>query len=500
MRIRGAMTVLSYVSLTRVSLVLCVLLLGAVVTAHADTIVLKNGRRIAVSVATETADRVTGETDAGQISLPKSMVERIEHGAFDTPNSANRSNPAGSTNESAKSIGLAAPATQPVFVIDEAIARAVVHDGSIDHLFIAQLDQAVIAGKPNAASRAAAGHEAAAAYEAKNGDLDAAAEQETQALRFLPDDVNLLVDVAFGHLRKSEYSKALEYLIRAKRVAPNSPDVAKLAGWANYGMNRLPEAVAEWKRAQKLRPEPDVAQALEKAERDAQTEKNFRDSQTSHFVLKYSGAAEPELAGEILRILEIHFDQISAMLNYSPPEPIGVILYTGQQFQDMTQAPSWVGAINDGRLRVPVQGLTSVTDQLSRVLRHELTHSFLQQKTRGRCPTWLQEGIAQWMEGRRSSESASALLAAYENHSAIPLSSLEISWMQLSGTGASFAYAWSLATVEMILTNGNMAELVQLVDAVTTTGSTEAAVRQVLHESYAELDKQTADYLRSSYR
>lgn len=488
------MTVLSYVSLF--------VLAGAMMEARADTIVLKNGRRINVSVAKETADRVTGETDAGQISLPKSMVERVEHGSFDNPTSANRTNTSGTNiseiNESAKSIGLT-PASQPVFVIDPSIARAAVHDGSIDHFFIAQLEQAAIVGTPQA-NRAAAAHEAAAAFEANRGDLDAAAEQETQALRFVPNDVNLLMDVALGHLRRSEYSKALEYLTRAKQWAPESADVAKLAGWANYGMNRIPEAVAEWKRAQKLHPEPDVAQALEKAERDAQTEQNFREGQTSHFVLKYSGAAEPQLAGEILRILEIHFDQISAMLNYSPPEPIGVILYTGQQFQDMTQAPSWVGAINDGRLRVPVQGLTSVTDQLSRVLRHELTHSFLQQKTRGRCPTWLQEGIAQWMEGRRSGASASALISAYENNSAIPLSSLEISWMQLSGTGASFAYAWSLATVEMILANGNMSELVQLVDAVTTTGATEAAVRQVLHESYAELDKQTADYLRSAYR
>ena len=38
---------------------------------------------------------------------------------------------------------------------------------------------------------------------------------------------------------------------------------------------------------------------------------------------------------------------------------------------------------------------------LSRILKHELTHSFLYQKTQGRCPTWLQEGVAQWMEGRR---------------------------------------------------------------------------------------------------
>jgi hypothetical protein len=92
------------------------------------------------------------------------------------------------------------------------------------------------------------------------------------------------------------------------------------------------------------------------------------------------------------------------------------------------------------------------------------------------------------------------LLATYDQHASIPLSSLEISWMQLSGTGAAFAYSWSLAAVETILANGNMAQLVQLVDAVTSTGSTEAAIREVLHESYAELDKQTADYLRTAYR
>jgi hypothetical protein len=498
MRIRCAQTVLSFVSFLALSLVVC----GAAMDAHADTIVLKNGRRITVSVATESADRVTGETDAGQISLPHSMVERIERGPIDVPTFSSRGGKSGTspTNESARNIGLAPPVTQPVFTIDAAIARATVHDGSIDRVFIAQLEQAALTGTPEAASRAAAAHEAAAGFEAGKGNLDAAVEQERQALRYLPNDVNLLADVAFGHLRRSEYSKALEYLTRAKRLAPDSADVAKLTGWADYGMNRIPEAVAEWKRAQKLRPEPDVAQALEKAERDAQTEQNFREGQTNHFVLKYSGAAQPELAGEILRILEIHFDQISAMLNYTPPEPIGVILYTGQQFEDITRAPSWAGAINDGRLRVPVQGLTSVTEQLSSVLRHELTHSFLQQKTRGRCPTWLQEGIAQWMEGRRSAASARALLAAYDDHAAIPLSSLEISWMQLSGTGASFAYAWSLATVEAILANGSMAELAQFVDAVTSSGSTEAAVREVLHESYAELEKQTADYLRSSYR
>ena len=120
-------------------------------------------------------------------------------------------------------------------------------------------------------------------------------------------------------------------------------------------------------------------------------------------------------------MLEAHFQQIESELNYSPPDPIGVVLYTQQSFADITRAPGWVGALNDGRIRVPVQGLTGVDSELSRVLRHELTHSFIQQKTHGHAPTWIQEGVAQWMEGKRSDENAAVLVQVYDAGQAAPL-------------------------------------------------------------------------------
>ena len=119
-------------------------------------------------------------------------------------------------------------------------------------------------------------------------------------------------------------------------------------------------------------------------------------------MLHYDGNSEPELARDILRALEMHFAAIESELNFTPPDSIGVVLYTQQAFADITRAPSWVGALNDGRIRVPVQGLTSLTPDLSRILKHELTHSFVQQKTHRLAPTWVQEGLAQWVEGQRS--------------------------------------------------------------------------------------------------
>ena len=248
-----------------------------------------------------------------------------------------------------------------------------------------------------------------------------------------------------------------------------------------------------------LKPDEETRHALEKAERDAQEEAEYHEGETAHFRLKYNGGAAPELADDVLKTLESEFDEISATLNYVPPEPIGVILYTNQTFMDITRAPSWSGALNDGRIRVPVEGLTTMTNELARVLKHELTHSFVAQKTGGRCPVWLQEGIAQYMEGKRSRVNAGALSAAFEQHMEISLLSYESSWLNLPKDAASNAYAWSLAVVETIMTENGVDDLERILDRIAAGSSTEDAIRAVLREDYSELMLSTAQYLRKAY-
>ena len=232
---------------------------------------------------------------------------------------------------------------------------------------------------------------------------------------------------------------------------------------------------------------------------DPTEEASYHEGETTHFRLLYNGAAEPGLARDVLRTLETQFDDISSTLNYVPPEPIGVVLYTNQTFMDITRAPGWVGALNDGRIRVPVEGLTSVTDELARVLKHELTHSFVGQKTGGRCPIWLQEGIAQYMEGKRSRNAAGGLSAAYERHMEFSLASYETSWMNLPKETAANAYAWSLAVVETIVGTDGMDDVERILDRIAAQSSAEDAVHAVLRDSYADLMQSTVQYLRKAY-
>jgi tetratricopeptide (TPR) repeat protein len=468
---------------------LAVCLAGA---CKADTIVLKNGRRIVVSNVTREAGKVSGDTPTGRLSLPDSMVASVEKGDGDAGLET-------TTNPSAANLPIAPPLAAAASDSDPAV-RAVVHDGAIDGEALARFDAQASSGTAEAIARAVAGESAASQFEFGRGNIEGALSHAERALSFAPDNVTLLLNLAYLHLRRSEYSVAADLIDHARRSAPESADVAKLSGWADYGLNRLPQAVEEWKRAQQLRPDPEVGSALERAERDAQVETNFEEGVSAHFVLRYDGSAAPDLARAVLGELENDFDSMVSLFDYRPAESVAVILYTNRDFADITRAPAWVGAINDGRIRVPVQGVLTVTPELASDLRHELAHSFIAQKTHGNCAIWLHEGLAQWSEGKRSSKQDAALLVdLYDHHDDPSLSSLEKSWMGMSADGARISYGWSLATVEAIADAGTTEDLDRMLDALAAGSSTEGAARSVLDMDYNDLNRSTADYLRRTY-
>jgi hypothetical protein len=456
----------------------------------ADTIYLKNGKKIIAEHVVQGNGQVSYETSAGQLSLPASIVDKVVRDAGST---------GGMSADRAANLPIAPPNVLTPLANNEA-ALGAVHDGSIASDFLARLESETSANPTSTAvARVVAAESAAAQFEISVGDFDQAVEHYNIGLRFAPEHVGLLLETAYLHLRRSKYSAALDLLERARHLDPNSAEVAKLSGWAYYGLNRVGEAVSEWKRAQALKPDEEVQHALEKAERDAKEEASYREGETLHFRLRYNGGAAPELAIEVLGTLETEFEEVSSTLNYVPPEPIGVILYTNQTFADITRVPSWVGALNDGRMRVPVEGLTSVTPELARVLKHELTHSFVGQKTGGRCPIWLQEGIAQYMEGKRSRAAAASLSAAFEQRMEYSLAAYETSWLNLPKDTAATAYAWSLATVEAIVNEDGMTDLERILDRIAAASAPEDAIRAVLRDSYADLMQSTVQYLRKAY-
>lgn len=412
--------------------------------------------------------------------------------------SASSSSPRGAAAE----IPLARPA-MPTANGYAAMKNQVVKEGVIDSGFIATLESEAASGSPTAVTRAALAHLAAGEFRLSQHEPDKALEQFEAMEPFAGSQRDLLVASLDGRvyalLMKSEYRSALELIDRARKLSPRSANLAALSGWAHYRLNQMDAAITDLQTAQRLQPTVNAAALLEKAKRDQEAEGEFREGESSHFVLRYHGGASRQLASEVIRTLEEQFGVLKSELHYTPPEQIGVILYTQEAFRDVTRVPGWAGGLNDGRIRVPVQGMENVSDLLTGILKHELTHSFVFQKTGGRCPNWLQEGVAQWMEGRRTGADAAQLVQIIQDGKGKSLPYFEGRWMRLSDAQARFAYAWALAVVEAIEADSGSDGLDRLLDATRTESSSDAALLQALRTNFSSLDDSTVDYLRRTY-
>ena len=151
-----------------------------------------------------------------------------------------------------------------------------------------------------------------------------------------------------------------------------------MLGYAQFASDHTKDAIASWKRSLNCAPIAKIEQLLAKAQREQSVESDFAQGESSHFVLHYEGGQTSEaLRAQILAALEADYDDLVRDLGNPPRDNILVTLYTEQAFFDVTHAPTWCAAMNDGKLRIPISGLTSVTPELAHVLKHELAHSFI---------------------------------------------------------------------------------------------------------------------------
>jgi hypothetical protein len=155
--------------------------------------------------------------------------------------------------------------------------------------------------------------------------------------------------------------------------------------------------------------------------------------------------------------------------------------------------------VNDGKLRIPISGISSMTSALARVLKHELAHSFVNQASGGRCPTWLNEGVAQAVEGKTLASDGRRIGQLFRAQHAIPYNVLEGSFMRFSNVEAVVAYDESLAAVEYINETYGMSDVERILERIGQGSSAEAALRATIHSDYGQLVSEVGHFLGTKY-
>lgn len=191
-----------------------------------------------------------------------------------------------------------------------------------------------------------------------------------------------------------------------------------------------------------------VRDTVDRWKREAELHDRMRLTVGDFFTVSFEGAEDADLAAQALASLNRAYWRICELFSAFPPKSVPVVLYSGEQFRDITRSPQWAAAAFDGTIRVPMRGAGEKSEDLDRVLAHEFAHALIRSLATRGLPTWLNEGLASALE----SDSLAWAETRLNEAGRVPsLDTLSGPFSKLSGAGAQVAYAASAVAARRLL-------------------------------------------------
>ena len=357
-------------------------------------------------------------------------------------------------------------------------------------------------GNPTIRDNLVNAYQAYANEVAEQRDFETAAEIVKQAVSHAPDNPAPLVQLGMYSLRLDRVSDAIFRLEEAVELDPFNLDALEVLGDAYYQANDLPSALAVWREVYDEEPDrPNLSERIAKAERESDVERDFRRSGSRHFEISYPRQTTGREQQQVLSILERAYRELGQVFgNVFPPPPIQVIIYSAEEFSAATELEDHVGAVYDGKIRVPVRdrdGEPLEEDELERRLYHEYTHVMVRHLGGEDVPWWFNEGLAEMLSTSLTDENHRRLYQALQDDALFYLRALDDSQLdEMPPEQLRLAYLQSHATVDHLWSRFGQGALLEYLEALSEGYSGEEALREVYHRTYHLLEREVADEIR----
>lgn len=420
-------------------LVLAVVVAAAVVPARADRLHLSGGGVLEADHWWIDGDTLHVESSEGTIGIPRALLVRVEP---TTPADARRASARKEATPGAAAPAAKKPAPQTVAKMREA-------------------NQALVAR-----------------------DFETAARRFFEVVQAEPAAPGPRVGYALAEMALGRDAMALPVVLDGLAADPASAQLHEILGDLNDRDERVDDALSSWREAFRLEPNDRLRDKIVKAEREQATGRDYAFSAAAHFNLRYEGDLDQDLVASITDFLESRYHEFASTYRHAPGQPVTVLLYPQRAFHDVTQVGPEVAGLYDGKIRVPLGGLRRLDPDAERVLAHELTHAFVQSKTRGNCPRWLHEGLAQLAEPR-----------ALRRSDAVRLARSVRAGNPGTWPDAAFSYPAALSFTRFLETRRGFDGLVAVLDRLGDGESIDAALQALYGATYAELAAAWAEAL-----
>lgn len=213
--------------------------------------------------------------------------------------------------------------------------------------------------------------------------------------------------------------------------------------------------------AENLRTDAKASYSLESAGSLKRSElQPFTLSGGSRLTLVTSASFEP-LARNVQKIIRDSHDYLTTVFGEIPAFNTEVRLMDEDTFFATTGAPRWTNAMYfRNQIIVPLgPHAMQDLDNVYRAIRHEFTHAVIHAVTNGRCPGWIDEGLAQWAEGSENPALRPAMRDWLSNNDTVPFALLQGGFTKLDTAMVPASYAQSLYASKSILAAFGFAKL-----------------------------------------
>ena len=320
----------------------------------------------------------------------------------------------------------------------------------------------------------------------KAGNPKAAAESFVEAARLDPKNATLWLGAGIAEFLQRHDPEARAHLQRALDLDPRMALARAQLAQVIKRQGDLAEAIRLYEIvATELPNEAGVRETLERWKRERELHERMRVEVGDHFTVSFEGPEDAAMAAQALESLNRAFWRICEVFGTFPTRSIPVVLYSGEQFSDITRSPKWAAAAFDGIIRIPMRGAGEQGEDLDRVLAHEFSHALIRSLATRGLPTWLNEGLASVLESDDLSWTDKPLRAVAVAPS---LTRLSGSFSKLGGADAQVAYAFSARAAKRLLDEAGGVAVANLLRDLGEGVDFEAAFLRRIQRSLADFE------------
>jgi tetratricopeptide (TPR) repeat protein len=317
--------------------------------------------------------------------------------------------------------------------------------------------------------------ELAARQSSRRGQRVDAARYRERAAELMPESGAVWLRLVNGHEAAGDWPEAERAARRGLSALPDESALHLALARALARQGRDEEAADVLRRRLAGRDDAAARRELARLERELQSVAGLARRTSSHFAIRFEGREDAALGSALLQVLEDKYAMLARTLDFEPDREIPVLLLPRETFRSASSAPDWAGAYYsraDGRIRIGTRDLSPgfVPVDLERTLTHELAHAFIHARTRGAVPDDINEGLAQYLSGRRLGYRLDPGRAVVRDGR-----------MKVDDF-----YDSALSFVEYLLGRYRQPALNDLLKHAGETGSVDQAFRRVLRQSYDE--------------